>query len=278
MPLSRAFETSATPIVFGKLPNRPDFIRVNAAHPAAAEFDERLQAALRAFCCQPGWETAYDETPATLFCCPSRDQRWVFAGAWRNSRDQSMRRYPLAAGIAFPAAQLGTGGSLVPIACEVFFEGLREQLANALDNSVEALACRQFLEGQAAAWNPGLADLPLAVEIVGRFMDDHPPSVLEVPQVATCPERLALMLMNITFYRDFRRRFPEPSAAQVIELPLAGGPGEAPLQASAWLTLLMAIAGDQEPWHGGFLLRHGPEGAALHASFGLMPWQALVLA
>lgn len=278
LPLSRAFETSVAPVVFGKLPHRPDFIRVNATHPAAAEFDEQLQAALGHLCSQPGWEEGYDGAPATLFCCPSKDQRWVFAGAWKNSQDQSMRRYPLVAGAVFPAARLGNDRRLVPIACEVFFEGLREQLENALDNSVEALACRQFLEGQAAAWNHDLADLPLAVEIVQRFMDRHPPSVLETPQAEANPERLALRLMNTTFYRDFRRRFPAPSSAQVLVLPLAGGPGEAPLQASAWLTLLTAVAGDQEPWTGGFLVRQDPGGAALHASFGPMPGQALVLA
>ena len=272
--LLRATESSIPPVVFGKLPNRPDFVRINATHPVATEFDELIQSVLEQYRTQEGWEERYDFAPVIDFCYPSRDQKWVFTGALLSSHDQSKRRYPFVAGAAFPAQVLGNERRLMPIACEVFFEGLREQLSNAIDNSVEAMACRQFLESQTAIWSSGATDLPLAAEIVGHFMDSHHPSVLETPTHGP----LAQALLNIAFYRDFLRRFYSPSALQVIELPLLGGRGEAALHASAWLSILSAISGTTEPWTGGFLLKQGRDSARLYASYGRMPEMALMIA
>jgi len=167
----------------------------------------------------------------------------------------------------------------MPIACEVFYEGLREQLCTAVDNSVEAMACRQFLESQAALWSTGIDDLPLAGEIVKQFMDTHHPSVLEHRLDAEHPGSTLLQaLLNIAFYRDFLRRFNSPSAIQVLDLPLQGARGEAALHASAWLSLLSALSGSMEPWSGGFLLKQGRDSARLLATFGRMPEAALLLA
>ena len=277
--LLRVPESSISPTVFGKLPHRADFIRINATHPVAVEFDERIQHALERFRIQEGWEERYDLAPIIDFCCPSGDQKWVFAGAWLSSHDQSTRRYPLVAGAAFPAQALGSERGLMPIACEVFFEGLREQLLNALDNSVEAMACRQFLEAQTAIWSSGATDFPLAFEIVQHFMDGHHPSVLEGPLAAApTPGRLSQALLNLAFYRDFLRRFFVPSSSQVIELPLQGGRGEAALHASAWLAILSALAGDGGTWSGGFLLKQGRDNACLYTSFGTMPELAFLIA
>ena len=248
--LLRAPENFISPVVFGKLPNRPDFVRINATHPVATEFDEFVQTVLEQLRTQADWEERYDFAPVIDFCYPSRDQKWVFIGALLSSHDQSQRRYPLVAGAAFPAQTLGQARRLMPIACEVFFEGLREQLSNAIDNSVEAMACRQFLEAQTASWSSGTTDLPLAAEIVQNFLDSHHPAVLEV-ELSTCLSPLGQALLNISFYRDFLRRFYAPSALQVIELPLQGGRGKAALHACAWLSILAAISGSIEPWSGG---------------------------
>ena len=272
--LLRATESSIPPVVFGKLPNRPDFVRINATHPVATEFDQLIQSVLVQYRTQQGWEERYDFAPVIDFCYPSKDQRWVFTGALLSSHDESKRRYPFVAGAVFPAETLGTERRLMPIACEVFFEGLREQLSNALDNSVEAIACRQFLESQTAIWSSGATDLPLASEIVGHFLASHPPSVLETPSNGS----LEQMLLNIAFYRDFLRRFNSHADLQVIELPLQGGRGEAALHASAWLSILSALAGTTEPWTGGFLLKQGRDSAQLYTSYGRMPEMALLIA
>lgn len=281
MPLTllRAPESTVPYVVFGKLPNRADFVRINATHPAATEFDEFIQNTLEQFRTQVDWEERYDFAPVIDFCYPTRDQRWAFVGALLSSCDQTRRRYPLVAALVLPASSLGSERRLLPIAGEVFFEGLREQLSTAIDNSVEAMACRQFLEGHAALWSTGTDDLPLAGEIVKQFMDTHHPSILEGQLAAEHPGSTLLQaLLNIAFYRDFLRRFNNPAAIQVLDLPLRGARGEAALHASAWLTLLAALSGAQEPWNGGFLLRQGRDSARLFATFGRMPEKALLLA
>ena len=274
LPLLRATETAIPAVVFGKLPNRPDFLRINATHPVARELDELIQNVLEQYRTQEGWEEHYDYAPVIDFCYPSKDQKWVFTGALLSSHDQSRRRYPLVAGAVFPAQILGNERRLMPIACEVFFEGLRDQLSNAIDNSMEATECRQFLESHAATWSTGATDFPLAGEIVKQFLDSNHPTVLEAPLGSPLPQAL----LNIAFYRDFLRRFYSPSALQVIELPLLGGRGEAALHASAWLSILSAISGTAEPWTGGFLLKQGRDSARLYAFHGRMPESALLTA
>lgn len=277
--LLRAPEGSIPYMIFGKLPNRADFIRINATHPVATEFDEFVQNTLEQFRAQENWEECYDLTAVIDFCYPTRDQKWVFTGALISSCDQSLRRYPLIAGAAFPAQTTGAERRLIPIACEVFYEGLREQLLTAIDHSVEALACRQFLESQVKAWSTGVNDLPLANEIVNYFMDVNDPYIIEsLLKSDSSPGTLGQALLNIAFYRDFLRRFHNPSTVQIIELPLRGGRGEAALQASVWLSLLSALSGPNKPWDGGFLLRQGQGTARLYATFSRMPEVTLLMA
>lgn len=281
MPLTllRAPENTVPHVVFGKLPNRADFVRINATHPAAIEFDAFIQSTLEQLRTQADWEERYDFAPVIDFCYPSRDQRWAFIGALLSSCDQTRRRYPLVTGLVLQASNIGSERRLLPIAGEVFFEGLREQLSTAIDNSVEAMACRQFLEGHAALWSAGTDDLPLAGEIVKQFMDTSHPSILEGQLATEQPGSTLLQaLLNIAFYRDFLRRFNNLAASQILDLPLQGARGEAALHASAWLTLLAALSGAQEPWNGGFLLKQGRDNARLFATFGRMPERALLLA
>jgi len=274
--LLRSPETKLSPLIFGKLPNRPDFVRINATHPVATEFDELVQFALQHFRVQQDWESRYDRNPSLDFCYPTRDQKWVFIGALQRSQDQSGRRYPLVAGVALPAYAVGSDRHLVPIAYEVFFQGIREQLSSAVENSVEALACRQFLESQTDLWSTEATELPLAQEIVKQFTDTHPASVLEpLPgHVASFP--IAQAMLNIAFYRDFLRRFP--STLLIIDLPLRGGPGEEALYASTWLSILSALAGPGGSQNISYFLRKGQHQAHLLASFGRMPEKAFLLA
>lgn len=273
--LRRTTDNPITSVVFGKLPSRPDFVRISATHPVATEFDELIQSGLEQYRTQECWEERYDFAPVVDFCYPSRDQKWVFTGALLSSHDQSTRRYPFVAGVTFPAQAIGSERRLMPIACELFFEGLREQLSNAIDSSAEAEACRVYLESQTATWSNGTNDLPLASEIVKHFLDGRHPSVLEG---VLAPGTLAQALLNISFYRDFLRRFYSSSALQVIEIPLQGGRGEAALHASAWLSILSAISGPAEPWNGGFLLKQGRDSARLYAFYGRMPERAILMA
>lgn len=280
--LLRAQESTVHPIVFGKLPSRTDFVRINATHPAAHEFDELIQSALEQFRTQEGWEERYDTSPSVDICYTSYDRRWIFLGTLQKSRDQSGRRYPFVAGVAFPSQAIAGDRRLLPIACEVYFEGLRQQLSNTIESSGEGSSCRQFLETQITLWTGGNSDdMPLAEEIVKHFQDGHHPSVLESPLIESSPTGTLLQaLLNIAFYRDFLRRFNNASAIQLIELPLRGGRGEAALHACAWLSLLSSLNGNDEPWNGGFLLKQGHDKdlAHLYMTFGQMPNRVILAA
>jgi len=269
------------PVVFGKLPNRADFVRINVSHPLAHEFDLLTQSALEKFRLQEGWEERYDSNPMMDICYTSRDQKWLFLGGMVASRDQSGRRYPLVAGLVFLPQAVSGAQMLLPIAGEVFFEGLREQLANATENSVEAMGCHQFLESQALTWTQSASELELAGQIVKQFMDSRHPFVLG-PALASAhqPGSVTQALLNLLFYRDFLRRFYSPSAIQLIEVPLQTGPGEAALHACAWLSLLSSLAGGPEVGLGGFLIRQGrgADRANLYFSLGPMPDKVLLSA
>jgi len=280
--LPRAQESTVQAVIFGKLPSRSDFMRTNATHPVAQELDELIQNALEQCRLQEGWEARYDSCPMLDICYTSRDRRWTFLGVLRTSRDQSGRRYPLVGGLAFPSHALAGERSLVPIACEVFFEGLREQLDLAVSPSAEEHSCRGFLESQAGVWaSASASDLRLAAEIIGHFLDTQHPSILEASLRESEPAgSIPQALLNLIFFRDFLRRFGAIGGVQTLELPLQNGSGVTPLHACAWLALIAAIHGTESPWPGSFLLKHGPGDtrARLFASFGQMPDRAILAA
>lgn len=259
LPFKRA-ETGilATYTLYGKLPNRADFVRVNADHAAAAEFDALIQRAFERLAFQDKWEQSYDACAPVEFQYVSHDQRHTFLGVLSPSRDQAGRRYPLVAGAILPSESIAGYAHVAPIAYEVFFDGLREQVVTAVENSVEALSCRQFLESQLRANDTAAADLDLARSVVARFMQMTSVRALSALLTAeACPAGLEQALLNLAFYRAFLRRFDNPATNQVIQLPLPPGKGERALIASAWLSILNALwqgAGNSEPWRGNYLV------------------------
>lgn len=259
LPFKRA-ETGipATYTLYGKLPNRADFVRVNADHAAAAEFDELIQRTLERLAGEEGWGQSYDACGPVEFQYVSQDLRHTILGVLSPSRDQAGRRYPLVAGAILPSESIAGYGHVAPIAYEVFFDGLREQVSTAVENSVEALSCRQFLESQLRANDTAAADLELARDVVAHFM--HTTSVrtlgtLLASQAEPC--EFAQVLLNLAFYRAFLRRFDNPATNQIIQLPLPTGEGERALVASAWLSVLKVLwkgSGNGEPWRGNYLV------------------------
>ena len=222
LPFKRA-ETGilAAYTLYGKLPNRADFVRVNADHAAASEFDSLIQRTFERLTFQDKWEQSYDACAPVEFQYVSRDQRHTFLGVLSPSRDQAGRRYPLVAGAILPSESIAGYAHVAPIAYEVFFDGLREQAATAIENSVEALSCRQFLESQLRANDTAAADLDLAKSVVARFMQTTSIRTLgELLTAEACPAGLEQALLNLAFYRAFLRRFDNPATNQVIQLPL----------------------------------------------------------
>lgn len=243
--------------LYGKLPNRADFVRVNAHHPAVVEFDELIQRTLERMTAFNGWEDAYDRFGVANFQLVSNDLRYTLTGVLASSRDLAGRRYPLVAAAISPGELLAGRTPVTPIAHEVFFEGLRDQIRNAIENSVEALSCRQFLESQLHVNNPAAADVELAASVVHRFMSTTPARCLDDLLVADGSGRLEQALLNLAFYRAFLRRFDNVATNQVIVLPLPHAGGEQALIACAWLSVIEALSGNDSngtKWRGNYAI------------------------
>ena len=267
---------AASYTVFGKLPNRPDFVRVNATHPAALEFDALIQRAFERAAGNPAEPGYQGRAAAVDFQFVSRDQRHVMVGVLMPSQDQAGRSYPLVAAAILPGESVENYLPVSPIAYEVFFDGLRDQVVNAVENSVEALACRQFLETNLRAYETATDDLDLARSVVDRYMSAQPASrISDLLETGPFPARLQQALLNMAFYQAYLRRFDSHATNQLLMLPLSGLKGEQGLVASSWLTILATLwpaVSQGASWTGSYLLiRHPAAGAQLIASVGRMP-------
>lgn len=274
LPFKRAeSDVTATYALYGKLRNRADFVRVNADHATALELDDLVQRSIESLACDDKWEVAYDAGAPVEFHYVSKDLRNIFLGILVPSCDQVGRRYPFVAGAILPCESVSGYSHVAPIAYEVFFDGLHEQASTAVENSVEALSCRQFLESQLKAKGTAASDLSLAKSVVDRFMQTASVECLNDLLItdgrATTLEQA---LLNLTFYRAFLRRFEHRWTNQVIQLPLPANKGEQTLVASAWLSILHTLwqgPDGNSRWHGTYLIVQRPaEAAQLAACFG----------
>lgn len=276
LPFLKPLEETVNYAIVGKLPNRPDFVRINATHPVVFEFDELIQNAMTQLLKEPESEQRYLRT-VTDFYYTSRDQQWVFMGVLMGSRDLSGRRFPFFAGIVLPCSQIAADAALTPISHEIYFDELRRQIANAIDNAVEAISCQAYLHTQCNDESCGAVDFTLARDLVERFSTSQ--TVLRLSQVLSLDAKSADLdqaLLNIACYGDFLRRFENPATLQEILLPLPVETGEGTLIAAEWLSLLMAAWG-QPTWRGSYFIRRDAESAWLAASYGriperFMPW------
>lgn len=276
LPFLKPLEETVNYAIVGKLPNRPDFVRINATHPVVNEFDELIQNAMTQLLKEPDSEQRYLGT-VTDFYYTSRDQQWVFMGVLMGSRDLSGRHFPFFAGIVLPSTQIASDAALTPISHEIYFDELRRQIANAIDNAVEAISCQAYLHTQCNDESCGAVDFTLAHDLVERFSTSQTVSRLsEVLSLDSDPGELDQALLNIACYGDFLRRFENPATLQEIVLPLPVETGEGTLIAAEWLSLLMAAWG-LPTWRGSYFIRRDTDSAWLAASYGriperFMPW------
>ena len=261
--------------LFGKLPNRADFVRVNATHPVAIEFDGLIQTSIERSAGE-GLLSRHAVGGTVDFQYLSRDQRQLMIGVLAPSQDQAGRFYPLVAARILPYAEVAEYLPVLPIAFEVFFDGLREQVVNAVENSVEALACRQFLESSSHPYMSGSEELQLASSVVQRFMSQQPAKRMAVLlSESSPPAPLQQALLNIAFYQAYLRRFDNRSTNQVFLLPLSGSKGEQALLASTWQSILSSLwvgAEGDSSWRCSYLvLRRPGQAAQLLVSVGRLP-------
>ncbi len=262
-------ELTASFIAFGKLPCQPDFIRIQTGHPMAQELDDWIQAALASMGELEGWEAAYDASPAADLFYTSRDGRWQFHGTLLPSFDRSGRRFPILAGAALPSQGLASRLPVIPLAREAFLAALRAQL-HAYGCTVEPeLGCREFLELGELPWTVDAAEWDLADGILRKVLLEETPSAFATYlQRMRMPSSLHQAILNMAFYRDFLKRFPAPTPAQLIRLPLGTGPGETALHASLWVSILAALDLVDGRERECLLITHSAPTAYLHVSFG----------
>lgn len=233
--------------LFGKLPRRADFLRVNATNPVAQEYDQLLADAVVKLTQNEGWESAYDVTGASLFAYKSRDASAWLVGGQYPSHDQESRRFPLVAGVVRDTADIGTNLHLLPLAYEVFYSGLLGHLSNAIANSVDAVSCRSFLEGFSGSANQTGTDFDLANALLRKFAEEHGAAHLQdILRMAYPHAQLEQALLNIAFYANFIRHFSHRVTAQEIVLPLPNRQGSSLLVASVWLALISNLIGDAQ--------------------------------
>jgi type VI secretion system protein ImpM len=269
-------QSAACYSLFGKLPNRPDFVRVNANHPVALEFDGLIQNAYERMAQHSSLPDTNEASLPLDFLYASKDRQHIMIGALMPSQDQAGRRYPFVAAAILPRESIAGYLPVSPIAYEVFFDGLREQVVNAVENSVEALSCRQFLETHLSNYETAVDDLELARSVVDRFMSIQPAGRL-ADLLTAAPEAANLQqaLLNVAFYQAYLHRFDNQATNQLVVFPLSARKGEQSLIASCWLALLSSLwspMATTPAWHGSYFFLRRPDGATrLVTSVGRMP-------
>jgi type VI secretion system protein ImpM len=236
--------TTMTPVfsLFGKIPNRADFLRINSTHPAATELDCLIQRGFERIVVEQNWENGYRENESVDFQFVSSDKRHVMVGVLKPSNDQCGRCYPLVAAAILPSESVRGYACILPIAYEVFYSGLREQVANAVENSVEALSCRQYLEASLRLHDTDATDLELAQSVVARFLESRTVGYLRrILMDGIRSTTLEQALLNLVFYQSYLRRFDNPITNQVVLLPLSSSRGEQALVACVWLTIMSSL-------------------------------------
>ncbi|OWY37112.1 type VI secretion-associated protein [Xenophilus sp. AP218F] len=226
--------------IFGKLPRRGDFVRVNATHPAAMHLDQLLAGSLQIAAGDAEAAARYRETPPTSFVLRSKDARWLSIGIVQPSHDEGGRNYPLVAASLAPAESTVPSLAILLLANELFFSGLREQLRSAMDNSVEMVACRQYLEEQLAFGTSSSADIELAQQLLERHLAATPARLLDESLAAAGMGSLEAVLLAFLFHHRLLRKFGDAVPAQTYLLPLPCREGEDVLTAVTWLALYQA--------------------------------------
>lgn len=244
--MALSFKRQADPqlgyAILGKLPGRADFVRINATHPVVQEFDELVAQSVEWANQSAAGAGFHDPALGTDFFYVSRDGRWVLIGVMQPSRDQAGRRYPLLAGVIAPLTALPPTPATLPLLLELFYAGLREQLASAVEHAVDLLACRQYLEAQVSSGGFLLSDCELASKLLERFQQRQPTVLLARLLDQGNAGALERLLVNTGFYVELLRRYSNPATHQLILFPLPPGKGEEALYQGCWLSIYAAYA------------------------------------
>jgi len=258
--------TSRTPVdfcIFGKLPRRSDFVRVNAAFPGALYLDGLIANSLKKLPADITAVANYRTMQATSMVIRHNDNNSLFLGALQPSHDEAGRNYPLVAGTFLAEEEDRPQLSHVILAKELFFSGLREQLLSAIENSVEMLACRQFLEEQSLFNASYVADLDLAKQLLDQQLQQTTAADLEAILSQAGIGQLDKVLLAFIFQQQLSQKFANSLPSQIFLLPLPDRDGEDILFASMWLALYQAATEKEQKQTEQFLLLNTARGRYL---------------
>ncbi|MDR2015243.1 MAG: type VI secretion system-associated protein TagF [Azoarcus sp.] len=259
MPISfvPARDTTAQYAVFGKLPERADFIRLGLSnHPAVVEFDGVLARSLGTVSRQPGWNEA-DALQAGIsdFLFTTYERRWCYFGVLHPSFDKAGRMFPLVAGIVLPAHAVTAASAEFPLANELFFSGLRETLASVI-KSGDLQPCQRFLDSWAAPSPHARDNIELAGQLLARHLADTPLARLHVTLNGDSFPALDDILLAFIFYADMLRRAGTGAQKKVIALPLSENEGEAVLDQAMWMAFFRAAMGKNKTCFPDYIARN----------------------
>jgi len=260
MPISfvPARDTTAQYAVFGKLPDRDDFIRLGVSnHPVVLEFDGVLARSLAYVNRQPNWnEAAVLRAGSSDFLFTTYDRRWCYFGVLLPSHDKAGRLFPLVAGIILPAHALAPASAEFPLANELYFSGLRETLTSTV-NTGDLHLCQRFLNTWVAPNPHARDDIELAGQLLARHLARTPLARLQAILYDNSGPGFDDILLAFIFYADTLRRLGTSAPKQVIELPLSGKEGEATLDQAMWLAFYRAAIGKDKTRFPDFVARNG---------------------
>jgi type VI secretion system protein ImpM len=247
--------------VFGKLPGRADFIRINASLPVCEELDENLHAAIGELARAPGWQEHYDRLPVVDVFWASERSGTAFLGSAIPSQDGSGRRYPLLAGLVLDLQEARRHGPLLLLAGELLLNQVRHFLQVALASEPEVRNLVDYLKLQASGRGHDFLDREITNDIHLQFLSRAPwweigrGLSLEAPETA-----LHTALLHLLFHTYATPRglgLGQRSAC----LPLLVERGRTMLHAVAWLDILQHLSASSRnrSWDRQWLLRQNAQ-------------------
>jgi type VI secretion system protein ImpM len=259
MPISFTPSRDATVqyAVFGKLPERDDFIRLGLGnHPAVLEFDGVLARNLAYVSRQPGWDEAkVKQVGSSDFLFTTYDRRWCYFGALQPSSDKAGRLFPLVAGIIVPAHAIAPANAEFVLANELFFNGLREILPIAV-NTGDLHPCKQFLDTWTVPNPHARNDIELAGQILARHFADETLARLLTAFLDENFPALDDILLAFVSYNALLNRLGSSAQKLVVSLPLSENEGEAALDQAMWLAFYRAVMGKNKTRFPDFIVRN----------------------
>jgi type VI secretion system protein ImpM len=243
--------------VFGKLPGRADFLRVNASLPVCEELDESLHAALAELAWAPGWQEHYDRLPVHDLFWASERSGTAFLGSAIPSQDSSGRRYPFLAGLVLDLQDARKRGPLLPLAGELLLNQVRHFLQVAVTCEPEVRHLVEYLRVQASGRGHDFLDEEITFDLYRKFLGKEPWWELGRSLSAEAPEAaLQVALLHLLFHT-----YATPKGLGLgqrsASLPLLAEPGRTGLHLVGWLDVLqhLSAASPSRTWNRQWLVR-----------------------